>query len=103
MIAAAAAAITSCLSADHHQLLPVKSDRAAPTQIAAVAVATTAATMAAVPEVISHGMSGTRAPRANVANEEVAAWIGDPSEPGVMPSSSRAWVSSASSGVRIIS
>lgn len=73
MTAAAAAEIASCLNADHHQRLSVNNESAAPTKIAATPVAITEARIAAVPDVTSQGISGMRAPTANVANEEVAA------------------------------
>ena len=43
-----------------------------------------------------------QAPMANITNEDTAASRGLPVSPGVKPSSSRAWVSSARSGSRII-
>ena len=54
--------------------------------------------MAVVPEVKSQGASGMKAPRANVTKEAAAACQGDPRFCGVIPSSSRACVSSARSG-----
>ena len=59
--------------------------------------------MAAVPEAKSQGSRGSRAPKAKVTNEAVAACQGEPRRSGSMPSSSRAWVSRASSGSPIIS
>src|SRR3546814_7031449 len=53
--------------------------------------------MAAPPDVMNHGTSGITAPAQNAANDEVAAPAGDPSSSGSMPSSSRAWVRTASS------
>src|SRR3546814_5080038 len=53
--------------------------------------------MAAPPDVMNHGTSGSTAPAQNAANDEVAAPAGDPSSSGSMPSSSRAWVRTASS------
>ena len=47
------------------------------------------------------GTSGTTAPTAKVTNDDTAALTGEPSAFGSMPSSSRAWVSRASSGSRI--
>jgi hypothetical protein len=47
-----------------------------------------------------YGTSGTRAPRAKARNDEPAASHGLGSSPGARPISSRAWTSSAASGLR---
>ena len=52
-----------------------------------------------VPDDTRNGSSGTNAPSENVTNDEPAAANGDPRPSrGSSPSSSRAWVSSATSG-----
>ena len=77
--------------------------RAAPTARAATAPRITDAITAAVPLAKNHGMSGITAPIEKAMNDDTAAPTGEPSSPGSMPSSSRACVSRARSGSRIIS
>ena len=50
----------------------------------------------------NQGRSGTMAPTEKARNDETAAPTGEPSSPGSMPSSSRAWASRASSGSLIM-
>ncbi len=69
-----------------------------PTASDATAVRMIDATIAPCRCVISHGTSGMNAPRANETNEDAAACTGDPRFLGLIPSSSRACVSSANSG-----
>ena len=67
-----------------------------------MAPSTTDHKVAVVPEVISQGSSGMNAPTPNTTNDAAAACSGLPVCSGSMPSSSRAWVSRARSGSRII-
>jgi hypothetical protein len=76
----------------------------APTVNSETAAIKPVATTAAVPLVKKNGINGSSAPSANIRNEETAAPHGDPRPSlGSMPSSSRAWVSSATFGSRISS
>ncbi len=77
---------------------PVKRLIAQPTPNSAAAVRSTDAPSAPRPALMTNGASGTAAPTANDTNDEAAAAIGEPSDAGSSPSSSRASVSSASSG-----
>jgi hypothetical protein len=58
--------------------------------------------MATVPSATNQGSRGTDAPRLKAKNDDTAAPRGDPSWPGSMPSSSRAWACSAVSGSLIM-
>ncbi len=74
-----------------------------PTTSEATAPSTIDSTMAVVPEVKSHGSRGMKAPMAKVTKEAAAACHGEPRLWVEIPSSSRACVSSASSGSCITS
>ncbi len=80
----------------------MKNERAAPTTSEPTALSPTDHNVAVVPLENSHGSSGMQAPMANITKDDRAASNGFPVAPGVKPSSSRAWVSRASSGSRII-
>ena len=70
----------------------------------AAAASTSEAITAASPCVKKNGISGMRAPSENIRNEEIAAPHGEPSPSvGSIPSSSRACVSNATFGSRMIS
>ena len=80
----------------------MKTASAVPTANEATAVRTSDPTRAGVPEASNQGSNGMNAPRAKVTKDDTAACTGLPSWLGSMPSSSRAWVSRAISGFRII-
>src|SRR4029453_12964009 len=74
----------------------------APTTTAATTPSTREASVAAAPSATNQGGSGTTAPSENATNDDRPAAQGEPSSAGLMPSSSRAWASSAVSGSLII-
>ena len=84
--------------------MPVNSEVSAPTVAIATAASVNDAITAASPSAKKNGISGTSAPRENIRNDEIAAPHGEPRpSSGSIPSSSRAWVSNATCGSRMIS
>ena len=70
--------ISSCREADHSHDRPVKWASPAPTVKAPMAPRTSDHSVAAVPDVISQGSSGMKAPTAKATNDDAAAWSGLP-------------------------
>jgi exodeoxyribonuclease VII large subunit len=99
VIAPATAPISSIRAPLPHALRPVNRLISAPTVNNETAVSPTAHASLAWPAAKNaNGTSGMNAPAANDTNDEIAAPHGEPSSPGLSPSSSRASVSSAFSG-----
>ena len=92
---AAAAPITSMRTPPRIAPRPVNKLMLVPTPNNAAAVTAIEPNSAGRPTPIRNGTSGTKAPSANDANEEMDAPQGEPSSPGSSPNSSRASVSSA--------
>ena len=104
MIAAATAPIASIRAPENRAPRPVSTVIAAPTANRVTPDSTAETTTAGSPEVNRNGRSGTKAPIANITNEDAAAAQGEPSPSRMsIPSSSRAWVSRAICGSFITS
>src|SRR5205085_12481422 len=101
VVVAAAAPTRTARKPANQNRFPVMIVTSAPTTKSVSALRIADHTAAVVPELIRNGTSGTNAPNANVTNDDPAALQGDPSSSGSRPSSSRACVSSATSGSRI--
>ncbi len=78
---------------------PVNTEIALPTANSASTESDADVTTATAPLEKKNGSTGRNAPVAKAANDEPAATHGEPSVPGSSPSSSRARVSSATSGL----
>ena len=96
------AATTSWRRAERSGERPARRPSMPPTTRATTALMTTEPTTAAVPPPISQGISGKKAPRAKVQERDQGGSDRRADAVGSMPSSSRAWVSRATSGLRII-
>ncbi len=92
-------AANNCRPAVRQTPWPEKEPTAAPSITAANAPIITEVRTATIPLAKNHGDNGKIAPTEKETNDTTAACLEEPASSGSIPNSSRAWVSSASSGL----